>query len=64
MPENVILLMWTVSKIMCKCFKSLTYRLFIVTRHFYLKSGRVFSRNPMTFFYAIHKVLIKLRIYN
>lgn len=34
MPENVILLMWTVSKIMCKCFKSLTYRLFIVTRTF------------------------------
>ena len=32
MPENVILLMWTVSKVMRKCFKSLTYRLCIVTR--------------------------------
>lgn len=34
MPENVILLMWTVGKIMCKCFKSLIYRLCIVTRTF------------------------------
>lgn len=34
MPENIILLMWTVSKIMRKCFKSLTYRLCIVTRTF------------------------------
>lgn len=34
MSENVMLLMRTVSKIMCKCFKSLTYCFCIVTRTF------------------------------